>query len=217
MPVGIAFDRHQRNLAVVVDLGEARQLRARQLAHGAEEAHARIFRVERGDQVGQRGFVLRPDRPDQQLAAVPVDMLLEFLGVGADGEAAEAEAAAAAFDMDAALARHHAAGFDMDRVEFDGGDLVDVGEQLRQTQQGVASSVSSASRSASDASRASRRGSPGPSPGGDSAAAGPPRCAARRRRIRRGRSPGRTPHRRQRPGAGAAGRCARRSDAAGSR
>jgi predicted MFS family arabinose efflux permease len=89
--LGIAFDRHQRDLAVVVDLGEARQLRARQLAHGAEEAHARILGVERGDQVGQRGFVLRPDRPDQQLAPLPVDVLLQFLGVGADGEAAEAE------------------------------------------------------------------------------------------------------------------------------
>jgi hypothetical protein len=72
--VGVALDGHQGNLAVVVDLGKARQLRTRQLAHGAEEAHARILRVERGDQVGQRGFVLRPDRPDQQLAAMPVDM-----------------------------------------------------------------------------------------------------------------------------------------------
>ena len=67
--IGIALDGHQRHFAVVVDLREARQLRARQLAHGAEEAHARILGSERVEQFGQRGLVLGPDRPDQQLAA----------------------------------------------------------------------------------------------------------------------------------------------------
>jgi hypothetical protein len=39
------------------------------------------------------------------------------------------------FDADVSLAYHHAGGFDVDRVEFDGGDFVDVGEQLRQSHQ----------------------------------------------------------------------------------
>ena len=136
--VRVAFDGDQRHLALVVDLRKARQQLARQLAHGVEEAHARILGGQRGEQVAQRVLVLRTDRPQQQLAALPLDLALELLRIGADGKAPEAKVAAALLDVHCGFQGNDPAGLDIERVDVDGDHFVDFGEQLREANQGIA-------------------------------------------------------------------------------
>ena len=78
--VGVGRDGDERHLAVVVDLGQARQLRRRQLAHAHEHAEAHVVVGQAVEKLAGTPDRLRVGPAAAAARAVPDDLFLELGG-----------------------------------------------------------------------------------------------------------------------------------------
>ena len=133
------MDRHQRDRARIVELGQARDEFVAEVAHRLEEAQAQVFVGHVGEEFAEHRIVLRPHRAHQRRLAVgELDGAFPFLRIREDGEARMAAALVQrtpARHRDAGIDGHHAFAVGQQRVDVELLDLGDVGRQLCQFDQ----------------------------------------------------------------------------------
>ena len=126
----IGADRHKRHLALVVDLGQARQLAAFDAAPAVEHAHADVFVVQVLQELEVLRFVLGADRPQHQVMAVPWHGLHQIGRIRPDREVVGAGRRVGA-QLDTRVECQRTLVVDDQRVDVELGDLRHIGQQLR--------------------------------------------------------------------------------------
>ncbi len=132
----LGIDRDEGDGAGVVDLRQAREEGVAEIAHRREEAQAQVLGRNPLEEVQEQLLVLRPDRTDENLAAVAErERALPFLGIGPDREARMAGPFALFADRrdgDARIDRDDAVLVGEERIDVELAHLRQIGGELRE-------------------------------------------------------------------------------------